>query len=120
MEFPCHGERETIPITLIGLSDFTVASRIERAVSRAQVMNSSTNGLSVRPLTVMIPAAKRVAGNLSGTTFNPTLLVLNCATELGSIPINRAVATSVTVSCTDNVTISAAEVSRRWLGKVQQ
>jgi hypothetical protein len=30
-------------------------------------MNSSPDGLSVRPLTVMMPAAKRAASNFIGT-----------------------------------------------------
>src|SRR5262245_48398256 len=87
-------------------------------------MNSSANGLTVRPLMVMMPAPSRVGGNLSGTTLSatfttiafddsglrwlenkPALLALNCATELGSMPRNLALATNVTVSCADNVTM---------------
>jgi hypothetical protein len=81
-------------------SKLLVGYRIDLATSRAQPMNSSAKGLSVRPLTVMIPAAKRPAGNFSGTIFKPTRLALNRATEFGSIPTKRPLAISVTVSCT--------------------
>src|SRR5262249_41324107 len=82
-----------------------VCGTIDRATSRAHPMNSSAKGLSVRPLTVMIPAPKSAAANLTGRIFRPPRLALNCATELGSTPTKRPLAIRVTVSWTDSVTM---------------
>src|ERR1700722_4702287 len=76
---------------------------IDFATARAEPMNSSANGLIVRRLTVTILTEARKPGTFIGSTFSPTRFALNCATELGRIPTNFPVATSVVVSCTDNV-----------------
>ena len=61
-------------------------------------MNSSASGLIVRRLTVIILTEARKPGTFTGSTFSPTRFALNCATELGRIPTNFPVATSVVVS----------------------
>ena len=62
-------------------------SDINFAISRAQSMNSSANGLSVRFLTVIMPTALRCDGNLIGSIFSPTRLALSFPTELGNSPM---------------------------------
>jgi len=54
----------------------SIGAGIDFAVSRAQSINSSASGLSVRSLTVMMPTANRIAGRLIDKIFSPRLPAL--------------------------------------------
>ena len=87
------------------------------ALSRAQLMNSSANGLSVRFLTVMIETANRGVENRIGRIRTPLRSALNRATDIGSSPTKRPRSIKVTVSCPDKVT-TAGRGGESWARKI--
>jgi hypothetical protein len=88
------------------------------ALSRAQLMNSSAKGLSVRFLTVMIETANRGVENRIGRIRTPLRSALNRATDIGSSPTKRLPSIKVTVSCPDKVTTAGRGGGKSWARKI--
>ena len=64
-------------------------------------MKRSASGPRVRPLSVMMSAAKRRAGKRIGSLFSCARFPLNCTTEAGSMPTKWPPAEAKNLSAAD-------------------
>ena len=90
------------------------------ATSRAQEMNRSASGLSVRFFTVMMLVEKFSPGSFIGSFLSISRPALKFATEFGSRPTKRPLATRAVVNWTDRVVMLGTGGSRLHPRKISK